>query len=66
MHGSLKFIWNTPDGEVSCSGYISQSPVSTYKMSVIGDENSQVLFGCSLSELRNRKETALNGFKDVE
>jgi len=66
MHGSLNFIWDTPDGEVSCSGYISQPPVATYTMSVIGDENSQSLFGYSLSELYNRKETALTGFEDVE
>jgi len=65
MHGSLKFIWSTPDGEISCSGYISQPPVSTYKMSVIGDEDSQSLFGCSISELYNRKEKALTGFEDV-
>jgi len=66
MHGSLKFLWDTPGGEVSCSGYISQPPVATYKMSVIGEENVQALFGYSLSELYNRKDNALNGFEDVE
>jgi hypothetical protein len=61
MHGSVSFVWDTPDGDVSCSGYISQPPVATYKMSVWGDDR-QALFGCDHDELKRRNKAADDGF----
>lgn len=34
MHGSRSLVWDTPDGETSCSAYFSSPPVATVKMSV--------------------------------
>lgn len=62
MHGSLTYVWDTPDGEVRCTGYASSPPVATYKMSVSTSDAAQALFGVSMSELRDIFSQADTGF----
>lgn len=65
MHGNNNIIWDTPDGEVKCTGYFSSGVVRTIKMSVIGEDNVQKLFGYSFSELRAKRDDAKTGFENV-
>lgn len=65
MHGNRKIVWDTPDGEVKCSGYFSSGMVRTIKMGIVDEENVKKLFGYSFSELLSRRDDAKTGFEDV-
>lgn len=63
LHGSCFFIFDTPQGEVKCSGYISIPPVATYKMSVLDEGDRKALFGFEeYNKLKVLQAEAENGF----
>lgn len=61
MHGSVSYVFDTPNGDVTCSGYSSLPPVATVKLTVSGDD-IQALFGCDRDELKARHKAADDGF----